>query len=43
MFKGGITLTSAELIELVREYATMFNDLVAFIVRFFERVKANAE
>jgi len=43
MFKGGITLTFAELIELVREYAAMFNDLVAFIVRFFERVKANAE
>lgn len=36
-------MTSAELIELVRKHAAMFNDLVAFIVRFFERVKANAE
>jgi len=43
MFKGGITLTIAELIELVRVYAALFNDLVAFIVRFFERVKAIAE
>jgi len=36
-------LTAAELIELVRKYAAMFNDLVAFIVRFYERVKDNAE
>jgi hypothetical protein len=43
MFKGGITLTIAELIELVSEYAAMFNELVALIVRFFERVKAIAE
>ena len=36
-------MTTAELIELVKVYAEMFNDLVAFIVRFFERVKAIAE
>lgn len=36
-------MTAAELIEVVRRHAAMFNDLVAFIVRFYERVKANAE
>lgn len=36
-------MTIADLIELVSEYATLFNELVAFIVRFFERVKAIAD